>query len=350
MKTVLITGGCGFMGSYFIKLLTRQESWRVVNLDKLTYAGDQARLVDVQGNDRYRFVEGDIADRRLVQEVFENEHPQAVVNFAAESHVDRSILDPGPFLQTNVMGTQVLLEAARKYDVDRFVQISTDEVYGDGEGREPFSEDRPLQPSSPYAASKAAADLVCLAYRRTYDLPVLIVRSSNNYGPFQFPEKLIPLIIRNSLKGQELPIYGDGGQRRDWLYVEDSCRGFLQVMLGGRPGEIYNIGTGLTRSNLEVVREICSLLARRAGVDFDGLLSRIRYVGDRPGHDRCYAMDIQKIRKGLGWVPQVTFDAGLGLTVQWYIDHQQWLDHVASGEYQAYYEAVYVHTWRETQP
>jgi len=347
MKTVLVTGGCGFMGSHFIRLLGRRGSWRVVNLDKLTYAGDPERLQDIQNDARYQFVRGDIGDRQLVHELFEHERPWAVVNFAAESHVDRSILDPGPFLQTNVVGTEVLLEAAHAYRVDRFVQISTDEVYGDTEGREPSLEDSPLRASSPYAASKAAADLICLAYRRTYDMPVLIVRSSNNYGPFQFPEKLIPLIIRNSLKNQELPVYGDGGQRRDWLHVDDSARGFLDVLRGGRPGEIYNVGTGSLRTNIEIVREICALLAPRGGLGLDGLLSRIRYVDDRPGHDRCYEMDTQKIREELGWTPEVTLGAGLELTVQWYIDHQHWLEHVVSGEYQAYYDAVYARTWQK---
>jgi len=349
MKTVLVTGGCGFMGSHFIRLLGRQGSWRVVNLDKLTYAGDPERLQDIQNDARYQFVRGDIGDRQLVHELFEHERPWAVVNFAAESHVDRSILDPGPFLQTNVVGTEVLLEAAHAYRVNRFVQISTDEVYGDTEGREPSLEDSPLRASSPYAASKAAADLICLAYRRTYDMPVLIVRSSNNYGPFQFPEKLIPLIIRNSLKNQELPVYGDGGQRRDWLHVDDSARGFLDVLRGGRPGEIYNVGTGSLRTNIEIVREICALLARRAGLDLDGLLSHIRYVDDRPGHDRCYEMNTRKIRKELGWTPEVTLDDGLEMTVQWYVDHQHWLEHVVSVDYQAYYDAVYARTWQQKQ-
>ncbi len=347
MKTVLITGGCGFMGSHFIRLLMRREPWRVVNLDKLTYAGDLGRLEDVPEGDHYRLVRGDIADRLLVHELFESEHPWAVVNFAAESHVDRSILDSAPFVQANVVGTQVLLEAARRHAADRFVQISTDEVYGDAEGREPFLEDSRLQPSSPYAASKAAADLLCLSYARTFDMPVLIVRSANNYGPFQFPEKLIPLIIRNALTEQELPVYGDGAQRRDWLHVDDSCDAFLEVLRSGTPGEIYNMGTGVARTNLEVVRAICGLLAERAGGGVDRLLSRIRYVADRPGHDRCYAMSSQKIAERLGWVPQVTFDTGLARTVQWYLDHRQWLHHIVSGEYQTYYEAVYVHSWRQ---
>jgi dTDP-glucose 4,6-dehydratase len=347
MTTVLVTGGCGFMGSHFIRLVLRQESWRVVNLDKLTYAGDLSRLADIQQDERYRFVRGDIGDRRFVQELFEDERPWAVVNFAAESHVDRSILDPTPFLQTNLLGTQVLLEAAHTCAVQRFLQISTDEVYGDAEGKEPFSEESALQPSSPYSASKAAADLLCLAYKRTYKMSVLIVRSSNNYGPFQFPEKLIPLMIRNSLKGLELPVYGDGGQRRDWLHVDDSCRAVLEVLQRGRQGEIYNIGTGTVRTNLEVIRAVCVPLARQAGSDIDSLLGRVRYVSDRPGHDRCYALDTRKIRKELGWVPQVSFESAVEQTVQWYIDHQHWVDRAVSEEYQTYYDAIYGRAWQK---
>lgn len=349
MTTVLVTGGCGFMGSHFIKLVRREESWRVVNLDKLTYAGDLGRLADIHQDERYQFVRGDIGDRRFVHQLFENERPWAVVNFAAESHVDRSILDPTLFLQTNVLGTQVLLEASEKCAVHRFLQISTDEVYGDAEGREPFSEGSLLQPSSPYSTSKAAADLLCLAYKRTYNIPVIVARSSNNYGPFQFPEKLIPLIIRNALQGSELPVYGDGGQRRDWLHVDDGCSGFLEVLRRGRPGEIYNIGTGIVRPNLEVVRAICGLLARQTGRDVDSLLSHIRYVSDRPGHDRSYALDTRKIRHELGWVPQVPFEVAVERTVQWYIDHQEWVDRVVSGDYQTYYETVYGRAWQKLQ-
>lgn len=347
MKTVLVTGGCGFIGSHFVRLLLRRRAWRVVNLDKLTYAGDPARLKDVEEGARYRFVKGDIADRALLDELLREEKPWAAVNFAAESHVDRSILDPSPFLDTNVLGVQALLEVARRHSVDRFVQVSTDEVYGDAQGKGPFSEESPLRPSSPYAASKAAADLFCLASWRTYGVLVVILRSSNNYGPFQFPEKLIPLMIRNAVNGEDLPIYGDGAQRRDWLYVEDNCEALLSVLEDGMTGCIYNVGVGEERTNLGVVHAICRLLADEAGLDSGTLLKKIRFIPDRPGHDRCYALDTQRIRRELGWSPQVTFQAGLKQTVRWYLQNQDWVERVTSGEYKTYYEAVYRHRWRE---
>jgi dTDP-glucose 4,6-dehydratase len=259
--------------------------------------------------------------------------------------VDRSILDPTPFLQTNVLGTQVLLEAAREARVERFVQVSTDEVYGDAEGKDPFHESSPLTPSSPYAASKAAADLLCLAYARTYGVPVLIVRSSNNYGPYQFPEKLIPLLIRNALAGEVLPIYGDGLQRRDWLYVEDNCRAILRVLEAGRVGAIYNVGTGQERTNLEVVRTLCRILGEEAGLDPTEILRRVRHVADRPGHDRRYAMQTDRVRRELGWSPQVPFEEGLRRTIRWYLRHPDWVARVTTGEYLQYYEAVYLRRW-----
>ena len=347
MKTVLVTGGCGFIGSHFVRLLHERTTWRIVNLDKLTYAGDPVRVGDLASGDRYRFVRGDIADRPAVQTLFREERPWAVVNFAAESHVDRSILDASPFLETNVAGAQSLLEAARRHPVERFVQISTDEVYGDLEEGGCASEDSPLRPSSPYAASKAAADLLCLAYRRTYGLPVLITRSSNNYGAWQFPEKLIPLMIRNVLAGEPLPVYGDGMQQRDWMYVEDNCVAVLLLLERGDPGAIYNIGTGLGQTNLEIVRSLCRVLAtadESSGASTDPA-SSIRLVPDRPGHDRRYATDAGKLRRGFGWFPRVGFDEGLVRTVRWYLDHRDWLGRAASGGYRDYRDAVYARNW-----
>ncbi len=345
MKTILVTGGCGFIGSHFVRLLLRCTDKRVVNLDKLTYAGDARRLAGIEEGERYRFVQGDIADRRLVDGLVAGEDLWAIVNFAAESHVDRSILDPFPFLQTNVMGAQSLLEVSRKHRISRFLQVSTDEVYGDAEGKAPFSEQSPLQPSSPYAASKAAADLLCLAYRRTYDVPIVILRSANNYGPFQFPEKLIPLMICNALAGEALPVYGDGSQTRDWLYVDDNCEAILGVLERGQLGAIYNAAAGEYRPNLEVVRATCRVLAEGTGKSLDSILMRIRFVPDRPGHDRRYVLDTQKIRAELGWIPRMSFESGLRKTVRWYLEHRDWVEQVRSADYKAYYEAVYQRTW-----
>jgi dTDP-glucose 4,6-dehydratase len=345
MKTVLVTGGCGFIGSHFIRCLLREESRRVVNLDKLTYAGDPDRLSDLAGEPRYRLVQGDIADAKLVEEVVVTERPWAIVNFAAESHVDRSILDPTPFLRTNVQGVHVLLDVARRYGVERFLQISTDEVYGDTDGLEPRSEEDPLRPGSPYAASKAAADLLCLAYRRTYGLPVLIARSSNNYGPYQHPEKLIPLVIRNLLVGEEVPVYGDGGQRRDWLFVEDNCRALLLVLEQGAVGAIYNIATGVRVRNLQLVQSICTVLARELDIEPAEFFDRIRFTPDRPGHDREYAVRTDRIAHTLGWRPEVELEEGLRRTVRWYLSNRGWLVKRADEEYRAYYEAVYRRKW-----
>lgn len=347
MKTILVTGGCGFIGSNFVRLLLQSNEWRVVNLDKLTYAGNLENL-DGIGVENYRFVRGDIADRPLVERLLQEESPWALVNFAAESHVDRSILDASPFIQTNINGVQVLLDAVRCHPVSRFLQISTDEVYGDKEGKEASSEEAPLVPSSPYAATKAAADLLCFAYRRTYSLPILITRSSNNYGPCQFPEKLIPLLIRNGLAGLKLPVYGDGGQIRDWLYVEDNCRAILAVLEQGTPGSIYNIGTGEEQTNLEVVKGLCAVLAQEPGLDQEKLRESIQFVTDRPGHDRRYVLNSDKIRREIGWSPKTTFYAGLNRTVRWYLDHKDWVARVTSGEYRAYYEAVYSQAWGQS--
>jgi dTDP-glucose 4,6-dehydratase len=345
VTTVLVTGGCGFIGSHFIRALLRRGDHRVVNLDKLTYAGDPGRLTDVAGSPHYAFVQGDITDAGVVAEVIEAHRPWAVVNFAAESHVDRSLLDPGPFLHTNVLGVEVLLRLARRAGVERFLHISTDEVYGDAEGGDAATETSPLRPSSPYAASKAAADLLCLSYYRTWGTPVVVARSSNNYGPYQFPEKLIPLVILNALSGRELPLYGDGLQRRDWLYVEDNCEALLLVLDRGAPGGVYNIGTGEERTNLDVVRAICALVARRTGRDVDGLYARIRPVADRPGHDRRYALNTARVRGELGWAPRTTFEEGLERTVAWYLANQAWLARVTGSDFAAYYHTVYERRW-----
>ena len=344
MTTVLVTGGCGFIGSNFVRLLNTETDWRVINLDKLTYAGNLENVAGIDGQ-RNRFVRGDICDRALVEEILQTEKPSVIVNFAAESHVDRSILDAMPFVQTNIAGVQSLLDAIRKSSVERFLQISTDEVYGDKEGKEPATEDSPVCPSSPYAATKAAADLLCSAYRRTYGLPILVTRSSNNYGPYQFPEKLIPLLIRNGLSGLEFPIYGDGRQVRDWLFVEDNCRAILTVLQKGQLGSIYNIGTAEERTNCDVVESICAAIADRKGIDLTSLQRRIRFVTDRPGHDRRYAIDASKIRAETGWRPGIVFSAALNQTVDWYLNHAEWASRVTSGEYRNYYDSVYSRDW-----
>jgi len=340
MKTILVTGGCGFIGSNFVRLLSADSSWRVINLDALTYAGNLENTANISA-DRLHFIHGDICSRGLVEKILKEERPWAIVNFAAESHVDRSILDASPFLQTNIGGVQSLLEAARNHPVDRFLHISTDEVYGDKEGKPASTEDFPLYPSSPYAATKAAADLLCFSYRRTYGLPIIVTRSSNNYGPYQFPEKLIPLLIRNGLSDLDFPIYGDGKQVRDWLYVEDNCRGILSVLEKGQVGSIYNIGAGEERTNLDVVEAICVAIAERRGIDVNILKARIRYITDRPGHDRRYAIDTSKVRAETGWSPRMAFGDGLKQTVDWYLDHTDWISHVTSGEYRKYYDSVY---------
>lgn len=344
MKTVLVTGGCGFIGSNFVRLLVTHGAYRVVNLDKLTYAGNLDNVAGIP-DARHRFVKGDICDGRLIDRLLEDETPWAIVNFAAESHVDRSILDAAPFLDANVAGVQSLLEAIRKHPVERFLQISTDEVYGDRLAKERAGEESALLPSSPYAATKAAADLLCLSYCRTYGLPVVVTRSSNNYGPRQFPEKLVPLLIRNAFNDLDFPVYGDGKQIRDWLYVEDNCRAILDVLENGHAGCIYNIGTGEERTNLDVVEAICAAVAERMQADFQDLKKRIRYVTDRPGHDRRYAIDASKIRAETGWQPHETFATGLKKTVDWYFNHQDWISRVTSGEYRSYYDKVYVQAW-----
>jgi dTDP-glucose 4,6-dehydratase len=343
---LLVTGGAGFIGSNFIRYaLNERTDWQVCNLDKITYAGNLENLKDLEGDPRYRFIRADISDRSLVDEVFKESPFDVVVNFAAESHVDRSILDPLPFIKTNVEGTQVLLEAARTHGLGRFVHISTDEVYGSIEdGR--FSENSTLSPNSPYAASKASADLVCRAYYRTYGLPVIITRSSNNYGPYQFPEKLIPLIINNACQGKPLPVYGRAENIRDWIYVEDNCRGIASVIEKGRVGEVYNIAGGNEYRNIEVVRLICALLAENLAKPVKELEKLISFVEDRPGHDFRYALDSTKIQNELAWKPRVSFEEGLSRTIRWYLENKEWVARVISGEYYDYYAQVYERGWR----
>lgn len=330
---VLVTGGAGFIGSAFVRMAIGETDYRVVTLDKLTYAGNLENLAPVEGSDRYRFVHGDICDAALVDSLIAEERPDAIVHFAAESHVDRSILSPEPVVRTNFNGTFSLLEAAKRHAVGRFVHVSTDEVYGSLEAPAEADENYPLNPSSPYSASKAGSDLLARSYFVTFKLPVLITRASNNYGPYQFPEKLIPLMITRALDGQSLPVYGDGQQVRDWLYVDDHCRGILAVLQKGRDGEIYNIGGSRSLPNLDVVR---MLLAATNQPE-----SLIAYVKDRPGHDRRYALSSEKLMRETGWNPVVPFEAGLSRTIEWYRANTAWLSHVRSGEYRAYYERNY---------
>ncbi len=305
----------------------------MINLDKLTYAGNLENLASVDGNPQYRFVKGDICDGELVNRIFEEQRPNAIVHFAAESHVDRSILSPLPVFETNLRGTFTLLEAARKNGLDRFVHVSTDEVYGSIEAPKEADENYPLQASSPYSAGKAGSDLLALAYFKTYKLPVVVTRASNNYGPYQFPEKLIPLMISNALEDRFLPVYGDGMQIRDWLYVEDHCRAILAVLAKGREGEVYNIGGNRSLPNKTVVDQILLATGKPQ--------SLIRYVVDRPGHDRRYALSSEKIMRETGWAPGMDFEPGLAATVDWYRANQGWAQRVKSGEYQHYYEANY---------
>jgi len=363
MKKLLVTGGAGFIGSNFIKYMLRKyKDYRVVNLDLLTYAGNLENLKELHAGtndnrdnetattqelDRYEFVKGDIADRKLVSELFEKYNFDYVVNFAAESHVDRSIEDPEVFLRTNIMGTQVLLDSAKNnwqigtdengYPIYRdnvkFLQVSTDEVYG-ALGKEGlFTEETPLAPNSPYSASKASADLIVRAYNKTYKLPINITRCSNNYGPYQFPEKLIPLMIANALEGKELPVYGDGMQIRDWLHVNDHCSAIDIVLHKGRIGEVYNIGGNNEKANIEIVKLIIDRLNKSEEL--------IKYVKDRLGHDRRYAIDNTKITTELGWKPEYTFERGIEETIDWYLNNREWWENIRNGEYMAYYEKMY---------
>ncbi|MFN7935577.1 MAG: dTDP-glucose 4,6-dehydratase [Bryobacteraceae bacterium] len=331
---ILVTGGAGFIGSAFVRLvLAERPDCQVVNLDKLTYAGNLENLASVADSPRYRFVKGDIADGPFVMDLFAQEKPEAVVHFAAESHVDRSILSPDPVVRTNFYGTFCLLEAARVHGVARFHHVSTDEVYGSIEEPHDADENYPLKPSSPYSASKAGSDLLALSYHTTYKLPVTVTRASNNYGPYHFPEKLIPLMISNALEDKSLPIYGDGKQVRDWLYVDDHCRAILAVLEKGRTGEVYNVGGSLALENVEVVRRIL----RATGKPESLMIT----VTDRPGHDRRYALTSDKLERETGWAPIMPFDEGLALTVRWYQENTGWVSRVKSGAYRDYYEMNY---------
>jgi len=330
---ILVTGGAGFIGSAFVRMLIAETDHHVINLDKLTYAGNLENLVSVDSSDRYRFVHGDICDGPLVDSILEAEHPDAIVHFASESHVDRSILSPEPVIQTNLRGTFTLLDAARKHGLGRFVHVSTDEVYGSLAVPLEATEEFPLNASSPYSASKAGSDLLARSYFVTYRLPVVITRAPNNYGPNHFPEKLIPLMIANALEDRSLPVYGDGMQVRDWLYVDDHCRGILAVLGKGREGEIYNIGGNRSLPNLEVVRKVLSLAGKPE--------SLIQYVPDRPGHDRRYALSSEKLMRETGWTPQVDFESGLAKTIEWYRANSAWVARVRTGAYRTYYEQNY---------
>jgi dTDP-glucose 4,6-dehydratase len=331
---LLVTGGAGFIGSAFVRLLLGSPNApRIVNLDKLTYAGNLENLEAVAEDAHYRFVHADICDAALVDALVAEEKPDAVVHFAAESHVDRSIFSPSPAFETNLRGTFTLLEAARAHQVPRFVHVSTDEVYGSLEAPREADENFPLNPSSPYSASKAGSDLLARSYFTTYRVPVVITRASNNYGPYQFPEKLLPLMISNALEGRPLPVYGDGQQVRDWLYVEDHCRAIRAVLDKGREGEIYNIGGSRSLPNLEVVQKIVAATGAAE--------SLIRYVEDRPGHDRRYALSSAKIMRETGWTPLTSFEDGLARTIDWYRRNADWVERVKSGEYRSYYARNY---------
>jgi dTDP-glucose 4,6-dehydratase len=351
-NTILVTGGAGFIGSNFVLDWIESESATVINLDKLTYAGNPQNIASLDGNPRHTFVRGDIGDSALVDKILAEHEPRAIVNFAAESHVDRSIHGPGEFIQTNIVGTFQLLEATRAYwgsldEADkktfRFLHVSTDEVYGSLAPEDPaFKETNTYEPNSPYSASKAASDHLVRAYHHTYGLPVLTTNCSNNYGPYHFPEKLIPLIIHNALAGKPLPIYGDGQQIRDWLYVSDHCSAIRRVLEAGRVGETYNIGGWNEKPNLDVVHKICGILDELAPrPDGKPYADQITYVTDRPGHDRRYAIDASKINQELGWKPSETFETGIRKTVQWYLDNQSWVRNVTSGAYKKWIEKNY---------
>jgi dTDP-glucose 4,6-dehydratase len=331
---VLLTGGCGFIGSNLVKYLRQNRpQWKVINLDKLTYAGNLENLSELEGDPGYLFVQGDVADRELVDQLMRTHQICTVLHLAAESHVDRSILGPELFVHTNVLGTQVLLETSCQAKVKRFVMVSTDEVYGSLGTHGAFTEASPLKPSSPYSASKACSDLMALAYWHTFGLDVVVTRCSNNYGPYQFPEKLIPLMLINALHDEPLPVYGDGKNVRDWLHVQDHCQALMLAVENGRAGEIYNIGGGAERQNLEIVRNILDCLGKPH--------SLIRFVQDRPGHDRRYAIDAFKAKAELGWSPAHSFEQGLEETIHWYVQNQAWWKNVISGSYRQYYEKQY---------
>lgn len=334
---ILVTGGAGFIGSNFVRMLLQKTTHEVVVLDKLTYAGNLRNLEGFISHDddppahKCKFIRGDIADASIVKMAMDG--ADAVVHFAAESHVDRSILDPQEFVRTNVLGTLILLQVGKEVSIKKFIQVSTDEVYGSLGEEGKFSEETPLAPNSPYSASKASADLLVRSFFKTYGFPAVITRCSNNYGPYQFPEKVIPLFIANAIEDKPLPLYGDGGNIRDWIYVEDHCRALLTVLEKGKAGEVYNIGGEAEITNLELTRTILKLLGKPE--------SLIKFVKDRPGHDRRYAMDISKIKRELGWSPQCSFEEGLERTIKWYLDNRSWWEEVRSGEYQEYYRKWY---------
>ncbi len=333
MTKILITGGAGFIGSNFVKYINdKYPDYEIVNFDLLTYCGNLENLKDIEFNDNYSFVKGNIADNDLVVDTIKG--CDYVVNFAAESHVDRSIKDPEIFIKSNVLGTQVLLNAALNEGIEKYVQISTDEVYGSLGQTGYFTEETPLQPNSPYSASKASGDLITRAYYQTFEMPVNITRCSNNYGPYQFPEKLIPLMISNALENKNLPVYGDGKNIRDWLHVYDHCTAIDLVLHDGKPGEVYNIGGNNEKKNIEIVKLILKYL------DKDDSL--IKFVDDRLGHDRRYAIDSTKIQEELGWKPKYTFETGIKETIEWYLENQDWIEQVKSGEYQEYYRKMYI--------
>jgi dTDP-glucose 4,6-dehydratase len=331
---LLITGGAGFIGSNFIKhILDKYPEYRIINLDKLTYAGNLENLTGIEKDPRYAFEKGDICDKTRVQMCVVRYEIDVVVHFAAESHVDRSILGAAEFVQTNIVGTNILLEVAKEMKLKRFVQVSTDEVYGSLGAAGLFTEDTPLHPNSPYSASKASADMLALAYQHTFGMPVIVTRCSNNYGPYQFPEKLIPLMIANALNDKPLPVYGDGMNVRDWLHVKDHCSAIDEVLHRGKIGEVYNIGGNNEKPNIEIVKLILQNLGKTE--------SLITYVKDRPGHDRRYAIDSGKIQKELGWSPSYTFEKGIAETIKWYVENQDWWKRIISGEYQKYYKTMY---------
>ena len=360
--TIIVTGGAGFIGSNFVfHMLNKYPDYRIVCLDCLTYAGNLSTLAPVMDNPNFRFVKEDITDREAVYKLFEEEHPDIVVNFAAESHVDRSIETPEVFLQTNIMGTAVLMDACRKYGITRYHQVSTDEVYGSLGAEGYFHETTPLCPHSPYSASKTSADMVVMAYHDTYKMPVTITRCSNNYGPYHFPEKLIPLIIKNILEGKKLPVYGDGSNVRDWLYVEDHCKAIDLVVRQGVEGEVYNVGGHNEKTNLEIVKLTIATIHRlleenpgyrkvlkkqEKGADGEIAIdwineSLITFVKDRLGHDMRYAIDPTKISEELGWTPETTFEVGIVKTIRWYLENQQWVEEITGGDYMKYYDRMY---------
>lgn len=336
-KTILVTGGAGFIGANFVyHMLDAHPDYKIVCVDCLTYAGNMSTLADAMKNDNFRFYKTNICDRDGIYEIFEAEKPDIVVNFAAESHVDRSIENPEIFLQTNILGTQVMMDACRKYGIERYHQVSTDEVYGDLPLDRPdlfFTEETPIHTSSPYSSSKAGADLLVLAYHRTYGLPVTISRCSNNYGPYHFPEKLIPLMIANCLNDKPLPVYGEGLNVRDWLYVEDHCRAIDLIIHNGKVGEVYNVGGHNEMANIDIVKLICAALGKSEDL--------ITYVADRKGHDMRYAIDPTKIHNELGWLPETKFADGIKKTIEWYLKNREWWEEIISGEYQNYYDKMY---------